>query len=135
MLEKAQRSILVFSRLLRKRRRYLSYLSALGISVDLHTEEVATVHAVDKTNNLVMIDLETSEWAMSMWLEELQANSERTEAIFVTNDEQTEMVQTFARPNKESDSQVAYYCADEETLFQNSGIEIVRVLELFASVV
>lgn len=134
MLERTQRSVLVFSRLLQNRRKYLSYLSALGMSVDLHTDENGTVHAAHATNHLVMVDLKTSEWEISTWLEHLRSGSQHTEAIFVTNDEQSDAVETFTESDNDAGGQVAYYCTSENILFHNSGGEIIKILELFASV-
>lgn len=135
MLEREQRNLLVFSGLLQNRRKYLSHLSAIGISVDLHAEEPTAIHAAQQTNDLVMVDLETSRWEMAAWLESLKTDNTCTEAIFVTQNDETDTIQTFADQGNESGGCVAYYCAQEKTLFQNSGGEIQRIIELFASVV
>lgn len=134
MLERTQRNILVFSRLLQNRRKFLSHLSALGMSVDLHPNEDETVYAAHATNHLVMVDLENSEWGITTWLKNLRSTDRHTEAIFLTSDYESQTTEKFMGPDEEGCRRVMYYCVKEKNLFQNSSAELHRILERFASV-
>lgn len=133
MLETTRHSVLVFSGLLHNRRRFLSHLSMVGINVDLCQEEESTIATAHETGKMILVDLGTSKWEQFKWLSELQTKTYFSEVLFVTSDEQSDEIQVFGTLNSEDTGQVAYYCFNEEMLFQNNGIKLLRVFELFAA--
>lgn len=135
MFDSVRRSMLVFSRLLPNRRKYVSHLSAIGISVDIYADEGETVRAAAQSEAPILVDLDSSEWALNDWLESLLAEDVPMQAVFFTDAEQSDMIENCDNAARVSDGNVTYYCTNEDAVFHNAGHELLRILELLNAVV
>lgn len=135
MFDSVRRSMLIFSRLLQNRRKYVSHLSAVGISVDIYADEHKTVRAAAQSEAPILVDLDSSEWALNDWLESLLAENVPMQAVFFTDAEQSDMIENCDNAARVPDSNVTYYCTNEDAVFHNAGYELLRILELLNAVV
>ncbi len=135
MFDSVRYRMLAFSRLLQNRRKYVSHLSAVGISVDIFSGEQKVVSAAVGYDAPILIDLDTSKWMLSDWLERLIAEGISTQAVFFTEVKQSEMIEHFDNSEDTTAARVDFFCASEEALSRRSSKEFLRILDLFNSVV
>lgn len=105
------------------------------MSVDIFSDKQKIVAAAVGSETPVLIDLDTSEWTLSVWLETLMAEGVSIRVVFFTETKQSEMIERLESTVETMAAHIDFFCTSQDALLLGSSKELQRILELFNTAV